>query len=287
MYFVLRTTVDEQQHPVSFEIVNYTNKTISTALALLDASARAYIREECGIKAAHEAKIIDIHNLAQTNEPIVDGMLIYRLGNDSHTLHIYQRKSKIVPGYIYGQSAASEFRRVQLFTLIENKNINLADSPGAAPYVPMEMVAIGPARIMIPKGLTTAPMCNVITQLKKSQMFKKCFETTNSNINSSPAPSPTNNKCPPQKPSAPDFTLDAPSTTYKLTPIPRQKPSTPDFTLDAPSTTYNPFPIPRIDACEMLGISETKSAETLGISEAISAETISTIESNTLDICTN
>lgn len=179
MYFILRTGFNDKREPTTPVIVDHTDKTITVALATLEASARAFIREEYGKKAATDAAIIDIHSFDQVNEPLVDGMLIYRLGNDSNCLHIYERKTVTVPGYIYGQTIASTFRRVQIFTLVEYTNINIGSSRAAQTYIPVDMVPVGPANIKIPKALTTAPMCDVIAQLKKSNQFLKRFNTTN------------------------------------------------------------------------------------------------------------
>ena len=184
MYFILKTTVDEKQQPVSFDIVKYTNKTISTALILLETSARDYIKDSCGTQASISAKIIDIHNFDQVCEPLVDGMLIYRVGTDSHKLHIYQRKTEVVPGKVWGQTIATTFQRIQIIALLENKTINSINMTFAPPIVPqVEMVPVGPAQIKIPKILTVAPMLDVIDQLKKSARFQKCFDALKDNSN--------------------------------------------------------------------------------------------------------
>ena len=193
MYFILKTTVDETQQPIGFDIVNYTNKTISTAIILLETSVRAYIKEECGKQAAIDARIIDIHNLDQAYAE-VDGMLIYRLGADSQTLHVFQRKTVTVPGKVFGYSLVPTFRRVQIFTLLEKPNISSIDTSCLAPVLPqVEMVAVGPARIKIPKIMTMAPMIDVIEQLKKSAKFQKCFEMLDTSKPANPIKLPVKN----------------------------------------------------------------------------------------------
>ena len=194
MYFILKTTVDEKQQPISFDIVKYTNKTISTALILLETSARDYIKESCGTQASISAKIIDIHNFDQVCEPLVDGMLIYRVGTDSHKLHIYQRKTEVIPGKVWGQTIATTFQRIQIIALIENKTINSIDMTFAPPIVPqVEMVPVGPAQIKIPKILTVAPMLDVIDQLKKSARFQKCFDNLKDSNTANPIKLPVKN----------------------------------------------------------------------------------------------
>lgn len=174
MYFIIKTVVDDKQHPILFEIITHTNK-ISAAITLLEQSARTFIKEERGKQESESAKVIDIHNFSQVNEPMLDTMLIYRLSADAHSLHIYQRKSSVVPaGWIYNQTTASEFRRVLIFSIVAYDTLNAVNIPPPPP--PMELVEIGPAKIKVPKAMTVVPMCKVIEELKKSERFLKCYE---------------------------------------------------------------------------------------------------------------
>lgn len=174
MHFIIKTVVDEKQQQVSLEIITHANR-ISAAILLLEQSARAFIKEERGKQESENAKIIDIHNFSQVHEPIIDTMLIYRLSADSHSLHIYQRKSSVVPaGWIYNQTIASDFRRVVIFSIIMYDALNTINAPPPLPSV--ELIEIGPAKIKVPKAMTVVPMCNVIEELKKSSRFLKCYE---------------------------------------------------------------------------------------------------------------
>jgi len=187
MYFIKKITVNREKYESS-EIIEHTIKTISVALSLLEQSAKNYVKEECGKQIGTDVKIIDIHNFNQINEPIVDSMLVYRLGTDPHRLHIYQRKTKIVPGTIYGQSLIPEFHKIQIFELEEYRKLNLLDSTtlvsSSIPQV--EMVAIGPAKVKIPKNMTVSPMSDLIDELKKSLRFQARFIAVNNSVLTEP-----------------------------------------------------------------------------------------------------
>lgn len=181
MYFIKRITVDNDKY-LSSEIVDHTSQTISTALSLLENNAREHVIDECGKQAHSDAKIIDVHHLNQISEPLVDTMLIYRVGNDSHRLHLYQRKTKIVPGMVYGQNLIPEFKKVKIFELHEYKNLSPAATQSQnIPVIPnIEYVPVGPSGIKVPKQMTTAPMCDVISELKNSPKFKARLVLVNS-----------------------------------------------------------------------------------------------------------
>ncbi len=174
MYFIKKITVDDKNYKSS-KIVDYTNKKISTALMLLENAARLYIKEEFGREASEHARILDIYNFDQVSEPIDDCMLLYRLGDDPHHIHVYRKKTSRVekPGYIYGSTIIEEkyFKRTHIFELEECGNINIADSQIVTSTPQVEMVPVGFAGIRIPKPLTQAPLCNLINELKKSTKF--------------------------------------------------------------------------------------------------------------------
>lgn len=181
MFFIIKTVIDDKGQFVSSKNVAH-EKTVSKALALLEKTVRDYIEKECGKPTSDAVKIIDIHNFSQVSEPIVDTMLIYRLVTDPHYLHVYQRKTSIVPGRIYGETTVTYFRKVQIFYLDEYNGINVLDSTNVGG---IEMVPLGPAKVSIPKQMTVAPMCNVLKQLKDSAKFKNRFEMTGSPTNNS------------------------------------------------------------------------------------------------------
>ncbi|MEM3061954.1 MAG: hypothetical protein QW303_00210, partial [Nitrososphaerota archaeon] len=127
----------------------------------------------CGKQISDESKIIDIHHFGQVNEPLIDTMLIYRLKTDPQTLHVYQRKSKEVPGILYGRTTVVEFRRVQVFALVKY------DDPNFTPFDD-GLVPVGPAKIRVPKAMTVSPMSDMINELKNNIRFKKRFELVES-----------------------------------------------------------------------------------------------------------
>lgn len=176
MYFVKKIGVDNDKY-LSSEIVCHTVKTISIALQLLEQKVVSYIREEGGKQVSDNIKIIDIHDLGQTCEPAIDTMLIYRVASDPHRLHVYQRKTKVVPGTIYGHTLVSEFRRIQIFELEEYKEWNSTIVQLTIPEV--ELVSVGQTKLKIPKSMTDVPVCNLLDELKQSPKFKTNFALTN------------------------------------------------------------------------------------------------------------
>lgn len=175
MYFIKKIAVNDKLYKSS-RIVDYTNNKISTALMLLENAARNYIKEEFGREASEQAKILDIYGFEQVSEPIDDCVLLYRLGDDPHHIHVYRKKTFRTekPGYIYGSTIVEEkfFKRTHIFELEECEDINII-----TPQV--EMVPVGFAGIKIPKPLTVAPFCNLISELKKSPKFQARFIETN------------------------------------------------------------------------------------------------------------
>ena len=197
MYFIKKVTVDDKGGYSTSEIVEHA-KAITTALSLLDYAARMFIKEECGNQISKDIRIIDIHTLGQINEPAVDTMLLYRLTADPHRIHVYQRKTRIIPGTIYGQSLIPEFHRIQIFELEEYKKLNPSELARknstdidliAASTIPsFEMVPIGPAGIKVPKPMTVSPMCDLIKELKKCVRFNTRFQMVNMAAPSESAP---------------------------------------------------------------------------------------------------
>ncbi|AYV85842.1 MAG: hypothetical protein Satyrvirus52_1 [Satyrvirus sp.] len=188
MYIIKKIIIDEKERYIASEIIAH-SRTITDALKLLKFSAKSFIKEECGKQVSDSIKIIDIHNFIQINEPVVDTMLIYRLDSDSHKLNIYQRKTKIIPGTIYGKSLVPEFRRIAIFELEEYTKLNFSElskknsqdvSTMVISSLPVEMVPIGPIGIKIPKPMTISPMRDLLHELKKSPKFNAQFNSVNS-----------------------------------------------------------------------------------------------------------
>jgi len=173
MYFILKISLDDKGNYTNLDIVGHTFSIISTALILLENTVRSFILEEGGKDTANDFKIININGFQQICEPIIDTMLVYRIDTDPHKLHIYKRKTKIIPGTFYGQSIVPEFHRTHIFSLVEYKKITSMnqDSDDPTSVSMLEMVSVGSTRIRVPKQLVTSPMRDVIAELKSAPTF--------------------------------------------------------------------------------------------------------------------
>lgn len=197
MYYIKKITLDEKERYLTSKIMEHA-KSISSALCLLEHSVKDFVREECGKQASDNCKIIDIHDFSQINDPIIDSTLVYRLDSDPHRLHVFQRKTKSISGYIYGQSLIAEFRKIEIFELEEYDKINPIDlarknsidlsTTLMSTIPPIELVPVGSARILVPKQMTVSPMCDLIKELKQSLRFKAKFVEVNSAAPSESAP---------------------------------------------------------------------------------------------------
>ena len=187
MYFIIKINIDDKGLFVSSDMVSHTNAGIISAQQLLLKETKAYVAELAGIVVADGIKIIDIHSFNQVNEPIIDSVLVYRLELDPHRLHIYQRQSKITSGLIYGKAITTEFRKIKIFELVEYTNLILEVGnfeSNTKTKKQIDMVPHGPANIKVPKTLTISPMCDLISSLKSSPMFKKKYSESESVSNS-------------------------------------------------------------------------------------------------------
>lgn len=173
MYYIQKITFDEKGQKLNPQIIDHTNGTISVALALLEECVRSFILTECGNQAAKDMKIIDIKGFNQVCEPLIDTILVYRHDVDPHTLHLFQRKSKVVPGWAWGESAIKEFKQTEMFIITEYNKISTNEISNSviATSPSIEMIQVG--RITIPKKFTQSPMCDLINQLKKNERFQK------------------------------------------------------------------------------------------------------------------
>lgn len=176
MYFIKKITIDEDKKYQNSLIIDHTNKSFINALQLLDSIAKTFVKEESGREAGENAKIIEIHDFEQVNNPNIDCILLYKLINDPHKIYVYQKKTSVtdVAGWFYGTSQIiiPNFRMTHIYELEEyDKKINLFNSI----LVPeMEYVPIGPAGIKVPKNLTISPAVDLINELKNSEKFKAC-----------------------------------------------------------------------------------------------------------------
>lgn len=170
MYFVIKNNIDKNGHYNSGEIMEHTSSGITVALNLLEQNAIKFVKDECGKQNAD--KIINIHSLDQVAEPLVDGMLLYRVDNN-HNIHVYQRISKPISGYVYGKSVIAEFNRIVIFELIDYDKIN-SNTSASTPHInEIDMIKVGSVNVKIPKSMTLAPICDLLNDLKQSSKFLK------------------------------------------------------------------------------------------------------------------
>ncbi|XWV25871.1 hypothetical protein QJ857_gp1210 [Tupanvirus soda lake] len=193
MYFIKKITLKEGKEYESSQIVGHTKNKIAGALILLENVARDFVREEYGAKAYEQSKILDIHKIEQVCEPIVDGMLLYRLNDDPHRIHVYQRRTEVIDQNGWFSSAkipVPQFKRTHIIELEQCEGISISESNAniASTISQVEMVPLGPAGIKVPKPMTVAPICDLIDELKKCARFKARFASVNaSNTANKPA----------------------------------------------------------------------------------------------------
>lgn len=198
MYFIIKININKNETFVSSEIMSHVSSNITLAQYQLLKEAKIYLSELAGSDVANTMKIIDIHSFDQITEPMIDSILVYRLGIDAHRLHIYQRKTIEVAGRLYGKSLVTEFKKVKIFELIEYENLNPQKISNRSTILneDIDMVFHGSTNIQVPKLLTMSPMINVLSSLKTSSscqeispklniLRKKSFysESSISNIN--------------------------------------------------------------------------------------------------------
>lgn len=160
MYYIIREKIDDRGNKLIPEICEMANY-ISEALYLLTNVCKVEIRNEWGTSES-ENKVIDINDLSQVSEPLIDGVLIYRVVNTPHILYLYQRKTKIVKGMVWGETTTSEFKLIQIYYLIEYDNPKskiVADSNNE--------------NYPIKKSNSCIDMTSIINELKKHKLFIK------------------------------------------------------------------------------------------------------------------
>lgn len=117
MYYIIREKIDDKGNKLIPEICDMASY-ISEALYLLSNTCKTEIRNEWGTSES-ENKIIDINDLSQVSEPLIDSILIYRIVNTPHILYLYQRRTKVVKGLVWGETTSSEFKLIQIYYLVE------------------------------------------------------------------------------------------------------------------------------------------------------------------------
>ena len=191
MYFIKKIAFDSEKKYQNSSIVNHTNKTISTALKLLESSVRQHIYEECGREASDKAVIMDIAKIENIIEPMNDGIMLYRFESDMFRIFVYQKKTIFAKGWI-GTKITSTFFLTHMFELeeyknfIETSNISIITSQlkSDVPPPPGEMVTIGNSNVKIPKAMISKPTIDLINELKKSSKFKKRQEISLTDLSS-------------------------------------------------------------------------------------------------------
>ena len=169
MYFVSRININKNGSFGSMEIVDHA-KYISEAKNLLILITKQHLEKEYGSLIISTTKILDIQSFTQVVEPIIDSVLIYRLETDPHSLHIYQRKSIIVPGRVYGQSVTSEFRKSMIFGVNEyTKTISESNTSDKNETLIPNRTDI--KKISVETHSKSPLMANLLSSLKQSPKF--------------------------------------------------------------------------------------------------------------------
>ena len=114
--------------------------SIAAANHVLQSHIKDFIIRKFGESA--EWKTVDITNQKEIIEPDTDGIVVYRDTGGSSFSYIYQRKTKIIPGYIYGQTLATEFNNIVKFCILEyhmdlytNNTVNTIDTVEEVPII--------------------------------------------------------------------------------------------------------------------------------------------------------
>jgi len=203
MHFIIKNNIDLDGSFQSNEIVGHTTTGIASAQSQLLSSIRTYVTELAGKEMANSLKIIDIHSFSQVSEPIIDTLLLYRLETDPHSIHVYQRKSSIMPGNLWGEKIKIDFNKIKIFTLVEYDRVSAPPPPPFRSQSERELSiksgltdSSSPSKTSdnlrsSPKGKSDISV-DLIQSLKSSPVFKKKFEESNGSNRSSGSPlSPT------------------------------------------------------------------------------------------------
>uniref|UniRef100_A0A6C0C746 Uncharacterized protein n=1 Tax=viral metagenome TaxID=1070528 RepID=A0A6C0C746_9ZZZZ len=117
MFFVVKNNIDKNGGYVSGEIVAHASDVAPENM--LENAVLAFVAYTKGQEMIENMKIIDAHSLNQVAEPLVDTILLYRIISEPNQIHVYQRISRQVPGYVFGQSIVPEFTRIKIFELVK------------------------------------------------------------------------------------------------------------------------------------------------------------------------
>ena len=180
LYLIYKADIDEQGLVQPAIVIDHAF-TISLALKRTERNARDLIAKTCGDQTATDCKIIDILKLEQVNEPLIDTVLIYKLSNDPHCLHVYRRQTKIVLGRLYGSSTIPEFKKVAIFYSSEYTKLkevlekkSFVPSPPPLKMIAVDEIEIVPSEV---KG-TVADMLKELVTSPKFLRKKMAISTT-------------------------------------------------------------------------------------------------------------
>lgn len=163
MYFIYR-----HDNNCDARVINH-HQLIGMALNLLESSVRDYVTKLCGEDAGNNMRVVPIKDQTQISEPMTDGITVYQISDDQHKLFVYQRKTNVIPGLIYGASVVSSFKKVSTFYIHHYDNIIVSTSQPKPIPPPIEYVKVN--NISMPKPMTISPIRNVIDELKNSKKF--------------------------------------------------------------------------------------------------------------------
>lgn len=183
MHFVLKTNIDTNSGSfISNEIVGHVSSGIAAAQAQLINCIKTFVTELAGKDMANSLKVIDIHSMDQVSEPIIDTLLLYRLESDPHTIHVYQRKSSVVSGSLWGEKIKVDFNKIKIFSLVEYDKVSPPPPPPSRSQSERTLTISHKSPIPTETKHKTAEIDlspskdDLILSLKSSPIFKKKFE---------------------------------------------------------------------------------------------------------------
>lgn len=117
MYCIIKISIDKTEKYLSSEIIGYVNSDIKDVM--LEQIAINFVKEQRGMQGFDDCKVINIKTFDQVSEPLIDRMLMYRITDDLSKIHVYNKISKQISGYVYGQTVTTEFNKIKIFELIK------------------------------------------------------------------------------------------------------------------------------------------------------------------------
>ncbi len=197
MFFIIKIDFDEKGYFQSFSIQNKSLDDATEAYKTLVNTVKAYVSQECGEKAGADAQVIEIRKIDQVNEPLIDGILLYKLSDvliKSWYINEKHLFKQLLDGF-FGQSntLTTKFGKTCLFELVEYEfdvnqlfktlpkkkfpKVNTdSETKSSGHFNDLhEMVPYGKSNINVPKIMTVKPMSELIRELKDNKFFKSRF----------------------------------------------------------------------------------------------------------------